>query len=144
MGSGAVFNASDRPIYNRPQVYNLPNGLREAADGRGFVVVHLKDGVKLRDLQQVFDALAQTEQLQLPPMVGDRGKAGNELADAGAVDIRHLAQVQQHFLMAGGGQVADGVAKSARALTESDPSTRVHYGHVAYLTGRSFNAHFCR
>ena len=52
--------------------------LRKTTHGGSFVVVHLENGVEFGDLQQIFYALIQTEQLQLAAMIGDGGEARNQ------------------------------------------------------------------
>src|SRR5205814_7052472 len=74
----------------------LPNpDLYETADGASFVLMYVEDGVKLRDLQQVFDPLIEVEQLQIPAAVGHCCEPRHQFADAGAVDVGHLSQVEQ-------------------------------------------------
>jgi hypothetical protein len=110
--------------------------LLKTPDGGRFLVVDFEDGVQLGDLKQVLDALVETEQLQLSAVVGHRSKPGDELPNTGAVDVGDVPEIEQQLLMSGRGKIADGVAESARALSQRDSATCIDYGHVAYLTGR--------
>ena len=46
-----------------------PLSRRETADGLGFVIVDVENGIKLGNLQQVMNLLGQVEQLQLSTLV---------------------------------------------------------------------------
>ena len=90
--------------------------LVEAADGGGIVVKHLKDGVELGDLQQVLDALGEVEQFEGAALVSDGGETGDELTDAGAIDVVHFGEVQENLLVAAGGKFADLLAEGGGAF----------------------------
>src|SRR5690349_16378521 len=100
--------------------------LREAADRGCFVFVNVEDGVELGDLQQILDALSEIEELQLSAAVGHGGETRHQLADPRAVDIRHIAQVQQDLLIVFGDQVAQRIAHGAGALTQGNASSYVN------------------
>jgi hypothetical protein len=68
--------------------------LREGLHGRGFVVFHVEDGVELGNLQQIVNFLGEVQQLQLAALVLGGGERADEFADAGAVDLIHVAEVQ--------------------------------------------------
>ena len=71
--------------------------LGEAANRGRFVVKDLENRVQLRDLQQIFHALGQVQELQLATLIGHARKSGNHLADARAVDIADIAKVQKQL-----------------------------------------------
>ena len=56
--------------------------LVERLYGRCFVVLHIEDGVKLRDLQQVMYFLGEVEQLEFATLVFGGGEGADQLADA--------------------------------------------------------------
>ena len=56
-------------------------------------------------------------------MVGDRGEAGNQLADAGAVDVGYVAEIQEDLLVALADQASDRLPKRAGAFSQSDAPT---------------------
>src|ERR1035437_1980468 len=72
--------------------------LFEGADGRGFVVPDVEDGVELGDLEQVVDLLGEVEQLEFAARIPDRGEGADQFADAGAIDVADAFQVQQDVL----------------------------------------------
>src|ERR1039458_7492016 len=69
----------------------------QAARARCFVLLDIEDGVELRDLQQVVYFFGEVEQLEFAALVFASGEGADELADTGAVDIIHVAEVQQDF-----------------------------------------------
>jgi len=56
--------------------------LGERFYGRCFVVLHIEDGVELRDLQQVVYFLGEVEQLEFAALVFGGGEGADQLADA--------------------------------------------------------------
>src|ERR1700740_3121949 len=72
-------------------VGRLYEKLAEGLYGRGLVVLHVEDGIELRNLKQVVDLLGEVEQLQLAALVFDGGVGADQLANARAVDIIHVA-----------------------------------------------------
>src|SRR5271170_5299656 len=84
--------------------------LGEGRDGGCFVVLDVEDRVELGDLEQVVDLLGEVQELQLAALVADGGIGADQLADARAVDVVDVAEVQQDKLGALGEQVTGGVA----------------------------------
>jgi len=114
---------------------------RKAADGLGFVIMHFEHGVELGDLEQVVDSFGEAEELELALLAGDRGVAIDEFADAGAIDIADLAQVEEEFLVARGDEVASGIAEKRRAFPEGDAADGIDYGNVTHLAGCKTSTH---
>src|SRR5579875_1653898 len=85
--------------------------------------------------------LGQMQQLQFAALVTDGGEGADQLADAGAVDIANIAQVQQDLLLPFAEQVFDGVAQNHAAFAESDPSTQVDNGDAVDLPRACFHTH---
>ena len=56
--------------------------LVEGADGGGFVVPDVEDGVELCDLEEVVDLLREVEKLELAAGVFDGGEGADQLTDA--------------------------------------------------------------
>ena len=56
--------------------------LIERPDGRSLVILHVKDGVELGDLEEVVHFLGQVQQLQFAALVAYRGKCAYQLANA--------------------------------------------------------------
>src|SRR5688572_17685198 len=72
----------------------------EAANGVGLGVVGLEDGEQLRNGQQIGDSLRQAQQLEAATLTADRGVGAHDLAQAGAVDIRHFGEIEDELLAA--------------------------------------------
>ena len=100
----------------------------KGANGGRFVVLHVKNGIQLRDLQQIVNLFGEVQQFQFAALVTDGGEGADQLADAGAVDIANIPQVQQNLLLSFAEQVFDGIAQNNAAFAESDSSTQVDDG----------------
>src|ERR1700722_1136972 len=107
----------------------------KAPNRRGFVVKHFENRVKLRDLQQILNPFGKIQQLHRAPLIGHRRESRNHFTDSRAVYIAHLTEVQQDFLMSARRQIANGIAKRAGSLAQSDAAHRVHYRYIAHLPG---------
>src|ERR1700734_4010776 len=94
--------------------------LLERLDRRCLIFLHIKDGIQLGDLQQVMHFLGEVEQLQFAALILRSSKSADQLADAGAVNVVDLAEVQDNLLVAFGEEVAHGVAHHYTAFAESD------------------------
>jgi len=103
--------------------------------------MHFEDGVELGDLEQVMDSFGEAEELELALLAGDRGVAIDEFADAGAIDIADLAQVEEELLIASGDEVANGIAEKRRAFPEGDTADGIDYGNVTHLAGCETSTH---
>jgi hypothetical protein len=69
------------PQFSRLQAPRAPL-LGERFYGRCFVVLHIEDGVELRDLQQVVYFFGEVEQLEFAALVFGGGEGADQLADA--------------------------------------------------------------
>src|SRR5262245_31701589 len=69
------------------------------------VILDVEDGVQLGDLEQVVDFFGEVQQLQLAALVLSGRESANQLADSRAIDVVHVAEVQQDFLVSLGEQV---------------------------------------
>src|SRR5579875_875366 len=91
--------------------YSLSSGsLLEARNRLRLIVINLEDGEELGDLQQVVHLLGQAQQLQLPPLVRSSCKAAHQFANARAIDVGHIRQIQQNMLLILRQKVADELA----------------------------------
>ena len=107
----------------------------ERGDGGGFVVLDVEDGVELGDLEKVVDLLGEIEQLELAAAFLTRGEGADQLADAGAVDVADVSEVQQNVLGALGQRVANGIANRDTAFSEGDASAEIENGDAVDLAG---------
>src|SRR4029077_12496763 len=130
------------PADDREPACRLADLLAEGLDGRGFVVLDVKDGIELGDLQQIVHFLGQLQQLQLSAFAADRGESADQFADAGAVNVGHVAQIEQDLFLAFADQVADGVAQYHAAFSQSDAAAHIHNSHAVHLPIGCFHAHY--
>src|SRR5581483_7600712 len=107
-----------------------------------FVVLHVEDGVQLGDLQQVVHFLGEVEQLEFAALVADAGESADQFADAGAVDVINVSEVEQDLLVALGDQVADGVAQDHAAFAEGDTSAQIYDCDSIYLSRAGLHTHW--
>jgi len=113
----------------------------EGLYGQCFVVFHIEYGVELRDLQQVVDSLGQVQQFDLAVLLFGSGEGTDKFADTGAVDIVHLAKVQQDPFLPLGKEVVHGITQSYAAFTEGDSTLEVDDRDAIGLTGAEIYAH---
>ena len=106
-------------------------GRLEAANGVRLVVVGLEHRQQLGDRQQVGDALGQAEQLEAAALAADRGEGADDLAQARAVDVRHIGEVQDELLVALQHQAVDLVLEELRHPPEGHLPLQVQDGDVA-------------
>jgi len=71
----------------------------------------------------------------------DRGEGADQLADAGAIDVADVREVEEDFSRALGEHVADGVAQRDAAFPEGDAATEVEDRDSVHLAGCYFHAH---
>src|SRR5208337_2103255 len=109
--------------------------LPKRLDCLSLVVFHVEDRIELSNLKQVVHFLGQVQQFHLAALVAHRGKGGDQFADARAVYVADVAQIQQDFLLSLRRQVLDGVAQNRAALAQCDASSQVNDGNVVHLPG---------
>src|SRR5690348_6692241 len=80
-------------------------GLAEGADGLGFVIGNVKDGVELGDLHDVMDLAGEVEQLHIALMLADGGEGADKGAEAGAVDVGDVVKIEKDLLLAFGEEI---------------------------------------
>jgi hypothetical protein len=93
------------------------------------VVERLEDREELRDRQEVGNALRQVDQLELAALAAHRGVGTDDFAQACAVDVRHVAEIQQHLLVALEDQRVDLVLQSLITLAAGDFALQVEDHH---------------
>src|SRR5580658_547620 len=98
------------------------------SDRAGLVVVDVENGVELGQLQKVIHLLAEAKQLESRALVARRGEGTYQLAQARAVDVVDLAQIQQDAFLTLADEVANGVAQLYAAFTQCDPAAEVQNG----------------
>src|SRR4051794_37635883 len=89
-------------------------------NGCGFVVLHVKYRVELRDLKQVMDLLGQVQELELAAFFANRGESADQFSNAGAVNVCDVAKVEKDLLFTLAEDFANSVAQNHAAFAESD------------------------
>src|SRR6185312_382168 len=117
---------------------DLPEGLYR----RRLIILHVKNGVKLRDLQQVMNFLGQLEQLQFATLVFRCGICADQFTNARAVNVIHVAKVQQNLFVALAEQVLYGIAKHYAAFAEGYTSAAIDNAHTIHLARADFQIHW--
>src|SRR5665213_2010204 len=110
-------------------------------DGFRFIVENVEDGVELGDLQQVLDLLGQLQQLEGAAGVLDRRQGADQLADAGAVDVIDVRQIEEDLVGTLGQDVAYGVPDGYASLTQHNLSTQIQDCDSVDFPARKLHAH---
>src|SRR5690349_2775456 len=84
------------------------------------------------------------EKFQFAAAIGDGGVAADEFADAGAVDIIHIREIEQDSGAAIIEQLADGFAQKSAAVAEGDFAAHVHDGDAADVAICGLECHTVR
>src|ERR1700684_1864873 len=98
--------------------------------GGEFVVFDVEDGIELGDVEDVVNFLGEVEELEFASSVADGGEAGDEFADAGAVDVVDIGEVEDDFLFALRDEFVDSGAESADLRAEDNAAVDVKDGDV--------------
>src|SRR6478609_6635189 len=120
----------------------MVGNLAERLDCAGFVVFHVEDGVQLGDLQQVVNFFGQVEQLEFAALVAHGGESADQFADARAIDIVHVSEVEQDFLLPLGQQFAHYVLQYHAAFAKSNAAAAIHDGDAVNLARTGLHAHW--
>src|SRR5260370_6852841 len=123
-----------QPREGRPPNRNLLEGL----DRRRLVISYVENRIELSDLQQIVDLLGQVQQLQFATLVFHRGVGADQFADARAVNVVDVAQVEQDLLLTLREQVLYCVSQYYTASAQSDPPPPVHIGASLNLPSSRF------
>src|SRR5215472_2379990 len=115
--------------------------LFERFDRLALVVLDVEDGVELGDLEQVVNFLGEVEQLELAALVANGSERADQLADTGAVDVGHVAEVEQDFLLAFGNQVFHRFTQDHAAFAQGDATAHIDDGNAVYLSRASLHCH---
>ncbi len=94
-----------------------------------------EDGIELGDLEQILDPFGEAEEFELAVLASDCGVTIDEFSDAGAIDVADLAEIKEELLIAGGGEIANGIAEKRRPFSEGDTADGINYGNVTDLAG---------
>src|SRR5579863_5722465 len=116
--------------------------LLERLDGGGFVVLHVEDGVELGDLKQVVDLLGEVQEFQFAALILGGVEGADQFADAGAVDIVDVLEIQDDFLGALAQQFAHGVAQNDAAFAERDAPAAVHDCDSIHYSTTNLHTHW--
>jgi hypothetical protein len=87
------------------------------------------------------DLFGEIEKFKVSALVADRSKRADQLADARAVDVGYVTQIEQDLLGAFGEQITYGVTQLHTAFSQRNASAAIHYADPVHLTGLDFHAH---
>ena len=94
-------------------------------------IERFEHGQQLGDRQQIGDALGQVEQFHAAALTADGGVGADDLAESGAIDVRHIGQIQHDLLVALVDEAVDLVFEQLVALAKRDLALQVEHYHVA-------------
>src|SRR5581483_12434890 len=86
---------------------------------------------QLRDRQQIRDAPGQVEQLQAAALPAHGGIGADDLPEPGAIEVRHVGQVQHDLAVALVDQAVDLVLEQLVAFAERDLALEIEHHDVA-------------
>src|SRR5262249_12764650 len=115
--------------------------LFERLDRGWFVILDIENGIELSNLQQVVDLLGEIEQFQVAALVADRSEGADQLANAGAVNVGDVAQVQEDFPLSLSEEVLHDLAQHRAAFAQSDTAAQVHNSNAAHLPVTCLHCH---
>src|SRR5215207_11175420 len=95
---------------------------REAAHSLVLGIERLEYRQQLRNGQQIGDPLPQVEELEAAALTADRRIGAYDLAETGAVDVRHVGEVEDDLLVALVDEAVDLVLQQLIALAHGDPA----------------------
>jgi hypothetical protein len=101
------------------------NNLAESVNRGVFVRLHVEDGEKTRDLQNVVHALGKMKQLQFAARIFHRGVSADQLADPGAIDVVHIVQADDDLLLAAVDQAADRFPQQSAAFAQGNLAAEI-------------------
>src|SRR6266540_3100911 len=104
-------------------------GLLVTLDGFRLRVVSIEHGQQLRDRQEILDPLRQVEELELPPLPADGCVGAHDFAEARAVDIGDVLEVQEQLLLVLLEEGIDLVLEELVALAERHLALQIENRH---------------
>ena len=113
----------------------------ERSQGLLFVGVDVEEGGELGDLHEVVDSAGEVEEFEGAGAGAGGGVGGGEFADAGAIHVVHVAEVEDEFPGAGVEGILDGVAEGNGAFAEGDAAADFEEGGAVGVADRDFCAH---
>ncbi len=112
-----------------------PCRLLEAADGGSLVGKNFEDGEELCDLQKVVNFFREVQKFQFATLAAHCGVGADEFADAGAVDVIHVCEIQNDIGVRFVNELANRFAEHGAAIAEGDAAAGVNDGDCAGISG---------
>src|SRR6267142_133921 len=113
----------------------------KACDRLGFVVVDIKNRVKLGDLKEIADLLVEIQQLQFSALALYEPVPAHQFPKACAVKITDGGQIEHELLMALVEVFANQIAQQRAAVAKSDSTVQVNHDHTADFAAGCFERH---
>jgi hypothetical protein len=107
-----------------------------------FVVLDIKNGVQLRDVENVVHFLGKVHKFELSAVFFHSNKAADQLPDPGTVDVAHIGKIEQDFLFLFSDKPRHRVAQLRRLIPENDAPAEVEDGNVMALATGDLQAQF--
>src|SRR5207249_816891 len=104
-------------------------------------IERFEHGQKLRNRQEICDALRQIEQLEAAPLPADRRVRANDLAKPRAVEVGNLGQVQNDLAMPLVNDAVDLVLQQLITFTQGDLAFQVEHHHIANHSLRNLHCY---
>src|SRR6185437_10394033 len=117
------------------------DGRGEASDGGGFVGLHIEDGVKPRNLNQIPHVLIQLNELQLAARVLNCRMGAHKFTEPCAIDIIHLTQIQKDLAISLCDQFAHHLSQGCRTWAKGNRAAEIDYGDFTHLAKCSLQRH---
>jgi len=108
--------------------------LLETADCGALIGLNVEDRKQPRDLDQIVYALGQVDQLQFAARIANGRVGANKFADARAIDVIHIGEIEQNLSSAAIDELANHLAQCGAAFTERDFPTEVDDGDFTAIT----------
>jgi hypothetical protein len=115
--------------------------LLETVQRGALVRINVKDSVKLCELQEIVDFFGQVQQFQFAAAALRGGVSADELADAGAVNIVDVSEIEHDSSPIIIKQTADGLAQQGAALSEGNFTAEVQYSCLTSISMRCAQCH---
>jgi hypothetical protein len=100
------------------RITGVPSRRLKRLDCLALVFLDVEHSVKLGDLQQVVDVLAEVHKLELTALITNGGVATHQLTHACAVDVAHIGQIEQYVLVVLAHQIANQITNHVGSFAQ--------------------------
>src|SRR5260370_35953330 len=122
--------------------HNTSSQLRETGERSGFVVERGNGFHQSRNRERVPDAPLAAEQAQAASGAGKGDGVAHQRRYAGAVNLLNVAEIDEDFVPAVFGEIAQLMMQAVARLADGDAAAGVEDAHIAGFANRDIDAHF--